>query len=359
MGQLREKMKDDLLLRGYSLPTRTEYLRCATKFVAFHRRHPSEMGEKEIREFLVDLARRQPAGAANHKMHVAAIRFLYGVTLEQPELAARIPWPRVPITLPEILDQSEVEQLFECLGSIKYRAVLVTAYATGMRISEACTLHVSDIDSPRGVIHIRQGKGSRDRYVMLSPRLLACLRQYWRATRPPGPELFPGRDPATSVSVDAVRAALSQAVKDAGIKKRVTPHVLRHSFATHLLEAGEDIRTIQVLLGHGSIRTTARYTQVSKRHIARTQSPLDRLAPSMSLDPRGPIASALNADADAPTKPTARRRATGGSPTPRAKADVKPSSRASLDDTMRREIAKVMRTAPSPVAGSRKSRATR
>jgi integrase/recombinase XerD len=343
MGQLRDKMKDDLRLRGYSLKTCKEYVRCATKYVAFHRRPPSEMGESEVRAFLLHLSGKQGCSAANHKMHVAAIRFLYGVTLERPELAARIPWPRVPITLPVVLDGTEVERLFECLGSIKYRAVLMTVYATGMRISEACGLHVSDIDSRRGVIHIRRGKGNRDRYVMLSPRLLVCLREYWRATRPKGPELFPGRDPHTSVSVDAVRAALSTAVKNAGIQKRVIPHLLRHSFATHLLEAGEDIRTIQVLLGHGSIRTTARYTQVSQRHVARTQSPLDRLNLTMAIDPRGPVATAKSTDA--PARPSKRKRDVSPAQKAPRRTTAPAASHESLEATLRQEVAKAVQAA--------------
>jgi len=276
MGQLREKMKADLLLRRYATPTVEEYLRCAGKYVAFHHKPPTVLGEDDIRCFLLDV--RSRTGEANQKMHVAALRFLYGVTLDRPEVAVRIPWPRVSSALPDILDRDEVERLLASVGDIKYRAVLMTAYGAGLRVCEACTLQVTDVDSRRGLIHIRDGKGHRDRFVMLSPRLLACLREYWRAVRPNGPALFPGAKGPT-VSPDAVRAALHKAVERTGIRKHVTPHVLRHSFATHLLEGGEDIRTIQVLLGHGSIRTTARYTRVSQRHVGRTKSPLDQPPP--------------------------------------------------------------------------------
>ena len=276
MGQLREKMKDDLTLRNYRPKTVKEYLRCAGKFVAFHRRPPSEMGLAEARQFLLQLAEVQHVSAAHLKMHVAAIRFLYGVTLGRPEVAVHLPWPRVPVTLPDILDQSEVDGLLEAIASVKYRALLMTAYSAGLRLGEASRLATTDIDSRRGLIHIRDGKGARDRYVMLSPRVLVFLRAYWRATRPTGPLLFPGQVPGQPVSPDAVRAALHAAAVKAGIRKHITPHVLRHSFATHLLERGEDIRAIQVLLGHASIQTTARYTQVSQRHIGRTPSPLDQ-----------------------------------------------------------------------------------
>jgi integrase/recombinase XerD len=277
MGQLRDKMKADLKLRRYRAGTIDCYLRCAKKFVAFYRRPAEQMGEVEARRFLLHLIEERGIGPAGHKMYVAALRFLYGVTLGRPEVAARLPWPRVPSKLPDILDGSEVERLLVALDSLRYRAIVMTAYGAGLRISEACTLCSRDIDSKRGLIHVRDGKRGRDRFVMLSPRLLECLREYWRAARPKGPELFPGPGPGQVVAPRTVRQALRKAVDKTGLQKRVTPHVLRHCFATHLLEGGTDIRVIQVLLGHGSIRTTARYTQVSARHIGSTESPLDRL----------------------------------------------------------------------------------
>jgi site-specific recombinase XerD len=273
MGQLRDKMKADLKLRRYRSATIYSYLGCVKRFAAHHRRSPVEMGESEVREFLLGLK----TGAARQKMYVAAFKFPYGVTLDRPEVMARIPYPKVQTKLPDILDSSEVERLLDAVGMIKHRAILMTAYGAGLRISEACSLAKTDIDSLRGLIHVRNGKRGRDRFVMLSQRLLVFLREYWRAERPTGPALFPGQEIGTSISPQAVRKALRASVARAGIEKRITPHLLRHSFATHLLEAGEDIRTIQVLLGHGSIRTTARYTQVSQRHVGRTQSPLDRL----------------------------------------------------------------------------------
>jgi site-specific recombinase XerD len=277
MGQLRDKMKADLKLRRYRAGTIYNYLRCAKKFVAFHRRPAEQMGEAEARQFLLHLIQERRMGPAGHKMYVAALRFLYGVTLNRPEVAVRLPWPRVPSKLPDILDGSEVERLLEAVDSLKYRMIVMTAYGAGLRISEACSLCTGDIDSRRGLIHVRDGKRGRDRFVMLSPRLLGGLRAYWRAVRPKGPELFPGQAPGQRVAAKTVGRALHKAVAKAGLQKRVTPHVLRHCFATHLLESGTDLRVIQVLLGHGSIRTTARYTQVSARHIGQTKSPLDRL----------------------------------------------------------------------------------
>jgi site-specific recombinase XerD len=220
----------------------------------------------------------QKAAPATVKMYVASIRFLYAITLGRPEKVANLLWPRVPHPLPDILSSAEVERLLNAVDSHKHRVVLMTAYAAGMRIGEACSLMTVDIDSERMLIHVRDGKRGRDRYVMLSPVLLQALREYWRQFRPQGLEIFPGDKPETCISPSAVRAALKRALRKAGIKKRVTPHSLRHAFATHLLESGADIRTIQKLLGHGSIRSTARYTHVSTEHIASTKSPLDRVS---------------------------------------------------------------------------------
>jgi site-specific recombinase XerD len=275
MGAIHAKMKADLELRGCALTTQKEYLRRARNFVAFHGRSPAAMGEPEIRGFLLHLVNDKKVGSATVHMYVAAIKFLYSTTLERPEVAAKIPWPKRPQPLPDILTGAEVEQLFGEIRSVKHRAILMTAYGAGLRIAEACSLGVSDIDSKRMLIHVREGKGSKDRYVMLSQRLLDVLRVHFRSARPQGPYLFPGDIPGRSITTGAVQRVLRKAVVGCGFTKRVTPHSLRHGFATHLLETGEDIRTIQRLLGHASIQTTARYTKVTERHIGRTKSPLD------------------------------------------------------------------------------------
>jgi len=268
-------MQDDLRLKNYADGTVEHYLRCAGQFVGHFKVSPLEVKEETIRKYIVTMAStRSPATV---KMHVAALRFLYEVTLRRPELVIGLHFPKVPHKLPDILSLEEVRRLLEAIEPPKYRAVLMTAYGAGMRISEACSLLTTDIDSGRGVIHVRDGKRDRDRYVMLSKVLLATLREYWRIYRPTPPVLFPGERAATCVSDSAVRKALHEARGKAGLAKRVTPHSLRHAFATHLLEDGADIRTIQMLLGHGSIRSTARYTQVSVAHICKTRSPLDRL----------------------------------------------------------------------------------
>jgi site-specific recombinase XerD len=277
MGQLRDQMKADLTLRAYRPGTIRSYLGCGKAFAAYFHLSPREMGEDHIRRFLLHLLLEKKVGPATHKMFVAALRFLYGITLGRPEIAIRIPWPKVPRTLPDILSLAEVERLLCAITSAKHRVIIMTAYGAGLRISEACSLKVPDIDSARGLIHVRNGKRGRDRFVMLSPRLLDGLRAYWKHVRPQGPALFPGAKPNTCISPEAVRRALRSAAKTAGLSKHVTPHVLRHTFATHLLEGGTDLRVIQVLLGHASIRTTTRYTQVSQAHIGRTPSPLDRL----------------------------------------------------------------------------------
>jgi site-specific recombinase XerD len=235
------------------------------------------MGENEIRQFLLHLATEKQAGPGKRQSYVAGLKFLYGVTLDRPEVAARIPWPKVAQKLPDILSGTEVENLFQAIESPKCRAVVMTAYGTGLRLSEVCRLSIDDIDSRRMVIHVRQGKGRKDRYVMLPERILLMLRRYWVIERPAMPLLFPGQRPGRCVSHSAVQRAVRESAAAAGITKRVTPHVLRHSFATHLLELGTDVRVIQMLLGHRSIQTTMRYTRVSGQHIARTESPIDVL----------------------------------------------------------------------------------
>jgi site-specific recombinase XerD len=275
MGAIREKMRADLDLRGCALTTKKEYLQRAQNFVAFHGRSPAVMGEPEVRQFLLHLVRDKKAGPATVAIYVAAIKFLYVTTLGRPEAVAKIPWPKRPQTLPDIVTGREVEHLFRKIRSLMHRAILMTAYGAGLRISESCSLGIFDIDSKRMLIHVHEGKGSKDRYVMLSLRLLDVLRAYFRSARPQGPYLFPGAIPGRPITSSAVQRALKKAVITCKFTKRVTPHSLRHGFATHLLEAGEDIRTIQRLLGHASIQTTARYTKVTERHIGRTKSPLD------------------------------------------------------------------------------------
>ncbi len=270
-------MKADLELRRYAASTIDKYLFYACKFAEHYMLSPAELGEPEVRRFLLHLVRVRQVHPSVHKMYVAALKFLYGTTLGRPEVIVRIPWPKVPRPLPDILSGKEVARLLEALDKPKYRAVVTTTYSVGLRITEACVLRVEDIDSARMFIHIRDSKNGRDRFLPLSESVLTLLREYWRLTRPPGPQLFPGRSANNCMSASSVRRAIRRAAKAAGLRKHITPHILRHSFATHSLELGTDIRTIQVLLGHRSLRSTERYTQVSHRHLGRVESPLDVL----------------------------------------------------------------------------------
>ena len=275
MAMYHDRMKEDLELHGRSRKTRVEYLRCARAFVAHYMLPPTELGRDHVRRYLLHLKLVKRSGLPTQKMHFAAIRFLYLHTLRRPEVIAGLPWPRVRSALPEVLSASECDALFSAVDAITDRAVIMTTYAAGLRISEVCRLEVGDIDSARGVIRIRNGKGGKDRYAPMSDRLLELLRQYWRAVCPSGTYLFPGPK-SPSIDPRHVRRALHKAAAAAGIDKRVTPHTLRHSFATHLLEAGTDLRVIQIVLGHASPRTTCRYTRVSRRHIGTLKHPLDQ-----------------------------------------------------------------------------------
>jgi site-specific recombinase XerD len=235
------------------------------------------MGELEVRQFLMHLVETKKASPARRKMYVAALKFLYDVTLRRPEAVAAIPWPRVAHGVPEILSGTEVMRLLDAVESLKYRAVIMTAYGAGLRVSEVCSLQVEDIDSQRMTIRVRHGKGNQARYVPLPERVLFLLRRYWVADRPAKPWLFAGSKPGVPVSEASVRYHLKMAAEKTGLTKRVTPHVLRHTFATHLLELGTDVRVIQMLLGHRSIKSTVRYTRVTSRVLAKTESPVDVL----------------------------------------------------------------------------------
>jgi site-specific recombinase XerD len=243
-------------------------------------RSPEEMGEQEIREFLLHLVRDRKVSAATQDQYVNAIKFLYSVTLKRPETVKDIPHPKRPKTLPVILSPEEVLAFFEKVRSVKYKAIIATAYAAGLRIAEVCTLKVSDIDSARMRIHIRSGKGKKDRYVMLGESLLALLREYFRAKRPKGEYLFPGQKPGSHLSTAAVSRVLRLINRQMGLSKKATMHTFRHCFATHLMEAGTDIRVLQVLLGHSAIKTTLRYTHITDRLVGKLVSPLDMIQPS-------------------------------------------------------------------------------
>ncbi len=275
ISPLRRRMIEDMTVRNLSPATQRSYVHAVAKFSRYFGRSPDRLGLEDVRAFQVHLVSSGISWAALNQT-VCALRFFFGVTLGHAEIPERIPYARQPRTLPVVLSADEVVRFLETVPSLKIRTVLTTAYAAGLRASEAVGLRVGDVDSSRMVMRVEHGKGGKDRYVMLSAQLLNILRTYWRLARPQN-WLFPGRDESGPIDVQVLHSACRSACIAAGLGKRVTVHTLRHSFATHLLENGTDIRIIQVLLGHNNLSTTARYTRVSTGLIARTQSPLDRL----------------------------------------------------------------------------------
>jgi integrase/recombinase XerD len=275
ISPLRRRMVEDMTVRNLSPATQRSYLYAVAKFSRFFGKSPERLDLEDVRTYQVHLASQGIAWATLNQT-VAALRFFYGVTLGRPEIPERIAYAREPRRLPVVLSADEVVRFLEAVPSLKSRTALTTAYAAGLRVSEVVALKVADIDSGRMLIRVEQGKGGKDRYVMLSAQLLAILRTYWRLARPRH-WLFPGRDEERPIDQTVLHAACRSACEAAGLTKHVTVHTLRHSFATHLLESGADIRIIQVLLGHTNISTTARYAQVATSTIQGTASPLDRL----------------------------------------------------------------------------------
>lgn len=277
MNDLRVPMKQDLELGGYALATIREYLSAVKRLGEHFKRSPEKVSQKELRDYVEYLRTKRKYGPSMLKLQMAGIRYLFAVTLGKPEMVAWMSWPRQKTKLPTILSGTEIATLLAAMSNPMLRAVAMVMYGAGLRISEACALRVEDIDAKRGVLHVRKGKGNRERCAVLPETLLLSLRGYWAASRPPRPFLFPAEDASKPIATDRVRKAVSAAVKSSGLSKRATPHSLRHAFATHLLEMGTDIRHIQALLGHASIRTTQRYAQVSSLRLAKTKTPLDLL----------------------------------------------------------------------------------
>jgi integrase/recombinase XerD len=258
MTPLRQRMLADMQVRNLSPHTQRAYIENVARFARYFRRSPADFGPEEIRTYQVYLTRERKLAPSSLKIAVCALRFLYKVTLQKPwSFADLIPAPKKPRQLPVVLSPEEVVHSLSCVHAPKHRAILTTCYAAGLRISETIHLRPTDIDSRRMVIRIEQGKGLKDRYVMLSPTLLDVLRDWWRLSQP-NRWLFPGDQAGQPIRRGAVRHACQQARRRARIPKPITPHSLRHAFAVHLLEAGTDVRTIQLLLGHRSLETTAR-----------------------------------------------------------------------------------------------------
>jgi integrase/recombinase XerD len=276
MSPLRCRMIEDMTIRNLSPATQQSYLGAVTKFSRHFGRPPDRLGIEEVRAYQLHLTSQRVAWASLNQT-VCALRFFYGVTLGRGEMPEMIPYARAPRRLPVVLSGEEMVRFLEAVPGLKPRVALVTAYAAGLRLSEVVALQCADIDSSRGVIRIARGKGGKERQALLSPRLLAILRAYWLVVRP-ALWLFPGRDARRPISPKMLGMACHLACEAAGLAKPVTVHALRHSFATHLLENGTDLRVIQVLLGHNHLSTTALYTQVATSTIRNTASPLDRLA---------------------------------------------------------------------------------
>ena len=283
MTRLRKMMLDELQRRNYAQNTVRSYIKAVEDFAGYFGKPPERLGPEHIREYQVHLFRDRKLAASTVEGRAAALRFLFVKTLRRPYLPDQIPFPKRARRLPVVLSPEEVVLLIDSAKNLMHRAILMTLYATGLRRAELCRLKVADIDSDRMMIHVREGKGGRDRDVLLSPKLLETLREYWRWMKPKI-WLFPGmiNNWRADVPIDTkvVWEAVRQARTRAGIKKRVTPHTLRHSFATHMLEAGADLRTIQVLLGHAKLADTTVYLHLSRRHLQAVASPLESLAVS-------------------------------------------------------------------------------
>jgi integrase/recombinase XerD len=281
--RLRKLMLDELQRRNYAQNTVRSYIKAVEDFARYFGKPPERLGPEHIREYQVHLFRERKLAASTVEGRAAALRFLFVKTLRRPYLPDQIPFPKRARRLPTVLSPDEVALLIDSAKNLMHRAILMTLYATGLRRAELCRLKVADIDSDRMMIHVHEGKGGRDRDVLLSPKLLETLREYWRWMKPKT-FLFPGmiNNWRADVPIDTkvVWEAVRQARTRAGIQKRVTPHTLRHSFATHMLEAGADLRTIQVLLGHAKLADTTVYLHLSRRHLQAVASPLESLAVS-------------------------------------------------------------------------------
>jgi integrase/recombinase XerD len=284
MTSLRQRMTEDMQVRNLALNTQTSYLQQVSLFARHFNKSPERLGPEEIRAYQVYLTNEKKLAPGSILIAVAALRFLYKVSLKREWLFDEIiPAPKKPQKLPVVLSPEEVLEFLHCVRNAKQRTILTTCYATGLRISEVVHLKPTDIDSKRMVIRVELGKGQKDRYTMLSPQLLETLRAYWRGGRPKT-WLFEGDVPSKPIGRSAVEQACKMARRLSGIRKPITPHSLRHAFSVHLLESGTDVRTIQLLLGHRSLATTARYLRIATIKVCSTSSPLDLLPHPVCAD---------------------------------------------------------------------------
>ncbi len=280
-GTLRERFVEDMTVRGFTDKTRHDYIRTVAGFAAFLERSPSRATAEDIRRFQIHQSERGMNAPAMNST-VAALRFFFNHTADRPDLARKLLRLRYPRKLPTVLSPDEAARLIAAATCLKHRAALSVAYGAGLRVAEVASLRVGDIDSERMLIQVERGKGGRSRHALLSPDLLALLRAWWQQGRRdgvmlPAGWLFPGQDPANPITTRQLSRVVEAAAEAAGLTKRVSPHTLRHSFATHLLEDGVDIRVIQVLLGHAKLDNTALYTRVATKIVRAVTSPLDKI----------------------------------------------------------------------------------
>jgi integrase/recombinase XerD len=278
--QLRRMMLEELQRRNYSQTTVNTYLKVVADFARYFHRPPDELGKEQIRAYQVHLFQERKLGVRTVGLHTAALRFFFCKTLKRMYPVEEVPYPRAPRRLPIILTREEAIRLIDSASNLFHRAMLITMYSTGMRRAELCRLKVEDIDSTRMLIHIRQGKGGKDRDVPLSPKVLETLREYWRWMKPKT-YMFPGTINGSRadkpITPKVLWEACREAARRAGITKAVRPHLLRHSFATHLVEGGADLPTVQALLGHTDLKPTSIYLHLSERHIKAAGTPLDNM----------------------------------------------------------------------------------
>jgi len=284
MGRLQDQMRMDLELKNLSPRTRSCYLTWMKSFALHFHRAPDELGEQEIRDYLHYLIQEKKASQSGISQAYSALKFFYETTLKRDWNGFRIPRVQKSKKLPVVLSQQEIQAIFSVIRNLKHRAVLMTIYSAGLRISEAVHLKVADIDSQRMVIRVQQGKGQKDRYTLLAQRTLEVLRDYWKEYRPQG-WLFPGKPESEPLSISAVQRVFEKVLLQAGVKKHASVHTLRHSFATHLLEKGTDLYHIQRLLGHATPKTTAIYLHLSRKDLGGVTSPIDLLEETEKLTP--------------------------------------------------------------------------
>ena len=286
MTPIRQRMTEDMQVRNLSPHTQNSYVQQVSLFARYFSKSPELLGPEDIRAYQVYLTNERKLATSSILIAVSALRFLYKVTLQRDWIFDdMIPAPKKPQRLPVILSPEEVLHFLDCVGGLNHRTILTTCYAAGLRISEAVCLKPPDIDSQRMVIRVEQGKGQKDRYVMLSPKLLDSLRNWWRVAKPKA-WLFPGDIAGMHISKDAVEQACQKARRRCRIPKPITPHSMRHAFAVQLLESGTDVRTIQLLMGHRSLATTARYLRIATTKVCSTTSPLDLLPRPVAAEPK-------------------------------------------------------------------------